>query len=147
MTIPLSQWEAFMVETLRHNGVSGEDIIKGLQENDVTRFQSYDTTFDYEDLHVSWTDDSERIEKAITDGYQVKFLSVYGIKRLLKLMFSLEEPADYTLEEQQFVQVPLTNQQATTVRTLLSPNWSITDVSEVDDKQMLTITHATAIKS
>ena len=147
MTIPLSQWEAFMIETLRHSGVSGEDIMRGLKENDVSQFKAFDTTFDYQDLLTSWTADSERIKEAIINGYQVKFLSVYGIKRLLKLMFSLEDPENYTVEENQFVKVPLADQQLDTVRTLLSPNWSITNVLEDGDKNLVTITHATALES
>lgn len=147
MTIPLSQWEAFMIETLRHSGVSGEYIMRGLKENDVSQLQAFDTTFDYQDLLTSWTADSERIKEAIINGYQVKFLSVYGIKRLLKLMFSLEDSENYTLEENQFVDVPLADQQLDTVRTLLSPNWSITNVLEDGDKNLVTITHATALES
>lgn len=125
MTVKISLWEAYLIETLRSNGMPTVELIDHLKQENKQALTAFDDTFDYSELVDIYKEDPNRIEQAINLGYQVKFVTQPGVKRLLQLKFGFEEGKDFNLENNIFVNLRLTEEQLTIFKQILSPNWEI----------------------
>ncbi|MFA9560022.1 hypothetical protein ACERII_22160 [Evansella sp. AB-rgal1] len=125
MTAHISQWEAFMLETLVSKGISSTDLLFFLQTKDVAAIEVYDTSFEYEDLLTAYETDTENITKAVLEGYSVKFLTKLGVKKLLSLKFDLEEGTGYQVNGNVFEDVSISNSKQELLRVILSSNWKL----------------------
>lgn len=145
MTLPaLSQWNAFMVETLFAKGMSVETLLHNLKNKDAETLNAYDQTFDYNDLVQAATQSPDQIEKAIQSGYTIKFVSNFGIKRLLHLKYGLEEGTDYKMAEARFDDLYVSETQLQEFKAMLSPNWKLFSEKN-NDRYAVTIIHATQV--
>lgn len=147
MTRPaLSQWEAFMVETLLAKGMSQQTLIQHIQNEDADALNAYDQTFNYSDLIQTAQKAPEILLEAIETGYTIKFVSNFGIKRLLGLKFGFEDGIDYHMSESRFDKLTLTENQLHVFQPMLSPNWKLFSEKNKQDKYEVAIIHATAIE-
>ncbi|GAF13319.1 hypothetical protein JCM19045_2559 [Bacillus sp. JCM 19045] len=145
MTLPaLSQWNAFMLETLLAKGMTEEKLLLHVENHDAEALNSFDQTFDYSDLIEATTEDPSLIKSAIESGYQVKFMSTFGIKRLLLLKYGIEDGADYTMGEARFDGLHLSETQLHEFGAMLSPNWKLFSEKK-QDNYGVTIVHATEV--
>lgn len=62
------------------------------------------------------------LQSVFRDGYQIKFVTVNGLKNLLRIKFGKEAGSDFTETEQGLVGITLTDEEAAAVRQMLSPN-------------------------
>ncbi|RQW20369.1 hypothetical protein EH196_09620 [Bacillus sp. C1-1] len=146
MTLPaISQWNAFMIETLRANGMKNEKLLELLKHEDTEGLNEFDQTFDYHDLVEYATENATQIEEAIQTGYKIKFASNYGIKRLLRLKYGLEEGTDYKMTESRFDDILLSQEQLQEFTSMLSPNWTIVSEQTKDTTVRIHILHATLV--
>ncbi|MBS4202437.1 hypothetical protein KHA93_22805 [Bacillus sp. FJAT-49732] len=121
-TIKISLPTAFMLETLRANGVTDEQILKQINKKDVSPWQKIDTTFDFQELVNLATNSEKDFESIITDGYSVKFMTINGLKNLLRLKFNKIQDQDYQQTEKGITDLILTEQELATIKQMLSKN-------------------------
>jgi len=121
----LSQWEAVLLEAIRHHGIEEEELLALCKEGDYQKFYQIDAgKFDFSDLLELARKDWATFEHAVREGYQVKFSTYGGIKTLLRLRFGQEADKDYHSEETCLDQVKLKREELDWLRSTISPNWS-----------------------
>lgn len=133
MVARISMWEAYLIETIQNKGMDKTTLLNHLQNAQAAKLNDFDSTFDYGDLLEAYQADEKRISEAIKEDYQVKFITQPGIKRLMHIKFDLEEGKDYQTEEGLFSNIPFTQEQLTTFKTMLSANWLIKETSQDSD--------------
>lgn len=127
---------AIMIETLRHNGVSNQELIKKVAAKDISEWESFNTNFDFHML-ISQFENSD-FTSIIHDGYQIKFITINGLQNLLHFKFNLLKDLDYKLTENGISDLTLDPQQFAILKQMLSPNCIICENS-VDAEGRTTI--------
>ena len=125
----LSLMEAYMIETLRSNGVSDQEILTQVEKKDVSEWSAFNSKFQFKELIELNGQDPERFQSVLTDGYQVKFVTFKGLKNLLELKFGFEEDKHYQLTDKGLTRLHITDSQLAEIRQLLSRNWAIEELS------------------
>lgn len=117
----LTMKEAVLLESLRSNGVSNQELLNTLDS------RSWEETLspEYETLLNIYLQDKERFIELLEDGYSVKFITLNGLKNILKMKFNKLENDDYKMVDNTFELLELNSQQLSTLRQLLSINWVI----------------------
>src|SRR5699024_8400975 len=123
----------YLIETIQNKGMDKTSLVNHLQNAEAAKLNEFDSTFDYADLVEAYQKDEQRITDAIKEGYQVKFITQPGIKRLMLLKFGLEEEKDYQVEEGLFTNIPFTQAQLTTFKAMLSANWLVKEIGQTDE--------------
>lgn len=113
--------EAVMLESLRSNGVSNQELLNNLDG------RSWEETFstEYEALLNIYSQDKQQFIELLENGYSVKFITFNGLKNLLKMKFNKLEEQDYKIVDNTFELLELNPQQLSTLRQLLSINWVV----------------------
>lgn len=132
-----------MIETLLAAGMEKTNLIHAIKNGDIDAIIEMDDSFDYPAFIKDVKDNPERIEQAIQFGYTIKYISVYGIERLLKIKFDLESKKDYLIEDNKFINIKLNPDEFTAFETMLSPNWNITNQRKTDSEITFDIVHKT----
>ncbi|MEK4523807.1 hypothetical protein NSQ95_02250 [Psychrobacillus sp. FSL W7-1457] len=119
--IKLSMMEAVLLESLRSNGVSNQELLSSLDG------RSWEETFstEYEALLNIYSQDKQQFIELLENGYSVKFITFNGLKNLLKMKFNKLEEQDYKIVDNTFELLELNPQQLSTLRQLLSINWVV----------------------
>ncbi|MDM8099676.1 MULTISPECIES: hypothetical protein [Oceanobacillus] len=131
MTRPkISLMEAYMIETMRVNGITNEEIIVGVKAKDVSGWKQINEKFDFEQLIALAEKDLAAFEKVIHDGYAVKFVTVGGLERLLSLKFGKEAGKDYQKQQAGVIDLNLDEPALSELKQILSPNWKVEDGAE-----------------
>ncbi|GGP09247.1 hypothetical protein [Oceanobacillus neutriphilus] len=121
----ISQMEAYMIETLRTNGITNEEIIHDVKEKDVSKWKQINEKFDFEQLIVLAEKDFSAFEQVINEGYAVKFVTVGGLERLLRLKFQKEAGEDYQKLETGAKGLKLDEASFRDLEQMLSLNWKV----------------------
>ncbi len=113
--------EAVLLESLRSNGVSNQELLNNLDG------RSWEETFstEYEALLNIYSQDKQQFIELLENGYSVKFITFNGLKNLLKMKFNKLEEQDYKIVDNTFELLELNPQQLSTLRQLLSINWTV----------------------
>ena len=119
--IKLSMMEAVLLESLRSNGVSNQELLNNLDG------RSWEETFstEYEALLNIYSQDKQQFIELLENGYSVKFITFNGLKNLLKMKFNKLEEQDYKIVDNTFELLELNPQQLSTLKQLLSINWTV----------------------
>ncbi|MER2006586.1 MAG: hypothetical protein ABS939_03960 [Psychrobacillus sp.] len=119
--IKLSMMEAVLLESLRSNGVSNQELLNNLDG------RSWEETFstEYEALLNIYSQDKQQFIELLENGYSVKFITFNGLKNLLKMKFNKLEEQDYKIVDNTFELLELNPQQLSTLKQLLSINWVV----------------------
>ncbi|WP_040982389.1 hypothetical protein [Oceanobacillus jeddahense] len=126
MTRPkISQMEAYMIETLRASGVTNEAIIQAAKEKGVSTWKQINDQYDFEQLLVLAEQDFSTFEEIINDGYAVKFVTVGGLERLLKLKFQKVEGKDFQKLKTGVQGLDLSGSSLDELKQMLSINWKV----------------------
>lgn len=122
--VTISQNPALYIEIARREGVSGPELLELLKRGDLSRFRGReDEHFHFSELAQYEREYPEKIRRALTEGYEISFNTMGGIRTLLKLMFDLETGRDYVQEADGLTSVPLTADQRGLFRSILSRYW------------------------
>lgn len=136
----VSLMEAYMIETLRSNGLTDQEILTQIEKKDISPWENLHTKFDFNDLIKLAEQNHKEFEAIILNGYQVKFVTFNGLKTLLKLKFNLLEEQDYQLTEKGITDLKITGKQLTKIKQVLSENWVIEGMpSETSDHKAVKI--------
>lgn len=129
--VKLSQWDALLVESLRSLGWSDEELLRRVAEGDLPVDES-EYEFDYGQLSALASEQPELFRQAVTEGYQIKYNTIRGIRSWIAVAFGLEPKLE--LEEgQEAVEAELTGPQKQRLENVLSYGWKITGRSAADD--------------
>ncbi|EMR06408.1 hypothetical protein C772_01679 [Bhargavaea cecembensis DSE10] len=124
--VKLSLMEAYMVESLRSKGMSNEEIITLVEQENAGRLKELEPRFDYSELVKAAREDLATFRSALFDGYEVKFVTFNGLKNLLRMRFGKEEERDYSLMETGIWGLRLSPQDLQQLNKMLSSNWLVT---------------------
>lgn len=143
MTVSITLWEAYLLESLRSKGMDNETILTYIEQQDIQALNEFDKSFDHTDLIM--TENLATIKQAIFSDYKVKFITVNGLKNLLNMKFGLQAGKDYEVDNSRFSNIPFSNDQLKTVETMISPIWKIMNITHKNDDVLADIIHASDI--
>ncbi|GEN30116.1 hypothetical protein HNQ35_000179 [Cerasibacillus quisquiliarum] len=144
-TEKISLMDAYMIETLRRQGVSDAEMISKIQSGDVSSWKNLHDKFDFNELIKLGDRGKDRLEKIILKGYQISFITFPGLQQILKLKFNKIKDHDYQLIDKGIKNLRMKEQELDQLKQLLSMNWVITDESkESNHDYFVTIKHVMA---
>jgi|SRR5690625_3009234 len=117
--------EAYMLETLRNNGVSNQEVLTQIDKKDVNLWDTLDANFDFSELIKLAEKDHNEFKSIVLNGYQVKFVTFKGLQRLLELKFNKKEGNDYQLDDRGITGLQLDESQLVILKQMLSKNWNV----------------------
>lgn len=134
-THKITLMEAYMIETLRTNGISNETLVAQLEQKDLSPFEAIHDKYDFNELIKLYDEDYNLFNSILVDGYKVKFVTMNGLRNLLKLKFDKIEEQDYQLTDKGIVHMKIEEEVIPAVRQLLSSNWTIEEHTLEDSSQ------------
>ncbi|WP_042475708.1 hypothetical protein [Bacillus ndiopicus] len=117
----ISLMEAYLIETLRQN-YSYEQVAAQLDKKDLSLFAELKSDFTL--LQELYDTDKELFKEAYTTGYQVKFLTINGLKNILRMRYQISED-QYELQEFGAYNVPASEETEKAIAAIVSSNWKI----------------------
>ncbi|MCG3421209.1 hypothetical protein ACTWPF_15270 [Oceanobacillus sp. M65] len=132
----ISLMDAYMIETLRSNGISDKEILTQIEQGKTEAWQELNRNFDFQELVKFAEKDMEGFKRILSQGYRVKFVTFNGLKNLLRLRFGKERETDYELTETGIRNLNLNSEQLVDLKQVLSGNWV---VEELDDTNNLVV--------
>ncbi|MEH7383475.1 hypothetical protein V7138_23660 [Bacillus sp. JJ1533] len=115
--------DAYMIETLRSNGISNQEILTQIKQGNVDVWKDLHEHFDFNDLLKFAEEDINSFQSILLDGYKVKYVTFKGLQNLIKLRFGKEKDKDYQLTETSIENLKLNEDQALTLKQMISQNW------------------------
>lgn len=122
-THKISLMDAYLIETLRSNGITNEEIVSAVKVDHVEPWQELHKQFDFEELLKLAHNDIEQFQEILERGYQVKFVTFNGLRNLLRMRFDKEQDKDYELMEKGIRNLVLNHEQFVRVKQMISENW------------------------
>ncbi|MBB6444051.1 hypothetical protein [Bacillus benzoevorans] len=129
----------YKIETVRSKGVSNQELLAKLESGDVSSWSDYNSNFDFSELVELYQKDPEQFKSMIEIGYAVKFVTLPGIKNILKLKFGLLEEQDYESTETGITGLQVNDEQYAAIKQMLSKNWKIEELAGTGVQKVLKI--------
>ncbi|MFL0582798.1 hypothetical protein ACH0B6_09505 [Solibacillus silvestris] len=121
----ISMMEAYTIELLKNHPYTFEQI-KHIIENDELHLLTNSYDIDTDSLRILLKENAQEMEQAFAGNYEVKFVTLNGLKNLLRMRFQISDDQYELLTEGNglhFLQVDsITEQQ---IRGMLSSNWKV----------------------
>ncbi|THE09375.1 hypothetical protein E1I69_22600 [Bacillus timonensis] len=115
--------DAYMIETLRSNGISNNEILAQIEQGNVDGWQDLHEHFDFNELLKLAEQDIRSFRSILLEGYKVKYVTFKGLQNLIKLRFGKVKDKDYQLTETSIENLKLNEDQALTLKQMISQNW------------------------
>lgn len=143
MTIStLNLMDAYMIETLFSKGLKKEAFIQALKEDSLKQIVQFDDSFDYTRLIDSVKGNETVFEEAIENCYRVSYLTIGGLKNLLRLKYGFEEGVDFNLYEQKLQGLSVSENQLKEIKALVGIVWIVEETSvNSDETTTISILH------
>ncbi|WP_028562316.1 hypothetical protein [Paenibacillus pinihumi] len=126
--VRLSQWDALLIEGLRATGLSNEEMLNNIKSGELPQDES-EFHFDYQILAQLAANEPELVERAILEGYQIKYNTVGGINSWIRI--TLGKQAEFSREEgDSGVKASLTEEERNRLESVLSYGWKIVELGE-----------------
>src|SRR5690625_7331728 len=87
-----------MIENLKKQGISNSELIN-IDDQAIERWNKLDLDFDFNILKELAEKNEEVFAEIISEGYQVKFLTLKGLINLIKLKFDKQKDINFTFPE------------------------------------------------
>ena len=121
----ISMMDAYTIELLRNHPYTFDEI-KHYIENDELHLVTDSYDVDTDSLKTLLSENAKAMEKAFAGEYQVKFMTINGLKNLLRMRFKISGDQYELLPEgnglQSLLVDSITEQQ---IRGMLSSNWKV----------------------
>lgn len=121
----ISMMDAYTIELLKTHPYTFKQV-KHYIENDELYLLTDTYDIDTDSLKILLNENAEEMEQAFKGNYEVKFVTINGLKNLLRMRFQISDDQYELLPEGnglQSLQVdPITEQQ---IRGMLSSNWKV----------------------
>ena len=72
--------DAYLIETLRSNGVSNDELLNQIGQQDISPWEKVKPNFDFTGLIKLYEQDPKAFASILSDGYTVKFITMNGLK-------------------------------------------------------------------
>lgn len=132
--------EAYLIETLRKNGITDHELLNRVESRDVSPWREIDQNFDFNILVQLAHQDREVFTSIILQGYNVKFITYRGLQNLINLIFHKKVGRDYQLIEKGITGLILHGNDIVKLKQLLSRNWLIQEINiEGSNEKSITI--------
>lgn len=127
--VGITLMEAYMIENLRKNGITNEEIVH-INDQRISNWKDVDDRFDYTVLQELAEQMGDQFASIIYEGYTVKFLTLNGLINLIQLKLGKQRDTDFVVHKDGISNLVVNAKELTIVQQILSPNWK---VSEADD--------------
>lgn len=121
----ISMMEAYTIELLKTHPYTFEQV-KHYIENDEMYLLTDTYDIDPDSLKILLNEKAEEMERAFAGNYKVKFVTINGLKNLLRMRFQISDDQYELLPEGNGLQSlkvdPITEQ---LIRGMLSSNWKV----------------------
>lgn len=117
----ISLLEAYIIETLKGHGVSLEEIERRIAEDQLTEWEQQ-FKFDFSCLKKM---DTNLLQNAFAGRYRVKFVTINGLKNLLRMRFEIQD-IQYKEVENGLLNLSIDKTIEEQIRHMLSSNWTVT---------------------
>lgn len=124
--IQITLMEAYLIETLRHKGLTNDAILKHVHEKRVDELQKYHDSFDFTGLYAL----EDHLATILQEGYQIKFLTMPGLINLLRMKYNKELEKDYIAKETSLENLTLTTEEKSDLENWLAANWQLVENEE-----------------
>jgi hypothetical protein len=138
----LTLWNAYLVETLRANGMDNSTLLEALKKKDVQAIHHFDESFNYQELIEAYQANPSTLIDAIENSYTVTYLTINGLRNLLRLKFGFVEGEDYTLSDTQIDNLVVNPQQLEEIITLVGSVWYVQESVIDEESHVLSIMHS-----
>ncbi|MFJ5769323.1 hypothetical protein [Psychrobacillus sp. NPDC093180] len=128
----ISLMDAYMIETLRSNGLSNEEMVALLEKKNISDLKQINTKFDFNNLINLYEQDKDTFKSVLQDGYTVKFLTMNGLKNLLQMKFDKDAEKDYEISDTGIQRLEIETHKLPALQQLLSINWIIEEQNDTD---------------
>lgn len=125
MTI-INLMQAYELDKLSKLDLSDEEILRALRAGDVSAWQEQVPNYEFSETMALYKEGERQFLDALHGHYQIKYVTLPGIQRLLYLRFQLEEGKDYQLLETGIQHLTCDEETVTKLQQMLSTNWSLT---------------------
>lgn len=117
--------EAYGIELLRANSIEWASVKQQFEQNQWT-FHNIEQNFDFSALQNLFEEDRYQFEQAFQGNYEVKFLTINGLRNILRLRFGITENG-YTMLEQGngLSNITASEEIERQIRSILSKNWKV----------------------
>ena len=123
--LAISMMEAYTIEVLKAHPYTYEQVRQYIENNQVHILKN-DYNLDFEPIITLLNEDSSLLQQAFEGNYKVKFMTINGLKNLLRLRFQITEDQYELLEAGNGLSqlnVPVATEQE--IRNMLSSNWKV----------------------
>ncbi|MFJ8066886.1 hypothetical protein ACIQYS_20120 [Psychrobacillus sp. NPDC096426] len=129
----ISMMDAYMIEALRTNNIPNDDILTLLEKKDISSWENIKPKFDFNELIKLYEQDKSGFKSVLVDGYTVKFLTMNGLKNLLKMKFDKIAEQDYEISDTGIHHLEIETENFAALQQLLSINWIIEELNDTDN--------------
>lgn len=119
----------YKIETVRSKGISNEEMLATLETGDVRSWSEFNPNFEFDELVELYQKDPAAFKEMLENGYSIKFVTLPGIKNILKLKYGFLEERDYQPTETGITGLQVDEEQYETIKKMLSKNWKLDVVS------------------
>lgn len=121
--VKLSQWDALILESLKAQGWSDDELLRRVQAGELpvddSKFQ-----FDYNRLTELAAEEPETFEQAVRSGYQIKYNTLRGISSWIQVALG-HEPELQLEPGREAVLASLTAEEHQRLQAVLSYGWVV----------------------
>ncbi|WP_163102493.1 hypothetical protein [Peribacillus alkalitolerans] len=127
--VRISVHVALLLETVKSNGLTNDEIMRLLEERDYSRFHEVlEGLSEWADLADYYHWNKDEFKKIVNDGYKIKFLTKGGLRTLLRVKYGLNPNEDYEDGVDYFHDVKLSTKELESLCDNLSLNWSVIEL-------------------
>lgn len=116
----ISLMEAYIIETIKGYGISFEEVEQRIAEDRLAEWQEQ-FKFDFTLLKEMET---EKLQQAFSGNYRIKFVTINGLKNLLRMRFDIQD-IHYKEVENGLLNLSIDETIEKQIRGMLSSNWTV----------------------
>ncbi|WP_332645747.1 hypothetical protein [Lysinibacillus sp. 54212] len=119
----ISLMEAYSIEALKEQGITLDRATKKLESG---QLEDWNEKFqlDFSLLQELYKANPSLFKEAYQSKYKIKFVTINGLKNLLRLKFNIEE-TQYTIVENGILHLQTDEEIEDRIRYMLSSNWTV----------------------
>lgn len=126
-----------MIEKLRHHNLSDDELLSRFEKKDIIFFEEIKFDFDVNELLKLYEQSPITFKSILLDGYTIKFVTLNGLKNLLKIKFDKVDERDYKLLDNGISHLIIEENAYPVLKQMLSQNWKIQNLTEKNSSQSI----------
>ena len=123
-TEAITLMEAYIIENLRKQGVSNDELI-AVNDEAIEQWKTVNESYDYTLLEELSKQNRESFSAVINNGYKVKFLTLNGLVNLIQLKLDKTKEVDFKVHDDGISELEVSEEQRNVIEQMISANWRI----------------------